>query len=66
MLEEVITTLTLPESVTSDTDGNLYTFDTDGNLHVVDISNAMIRKVTVTGAVTTLILTEELRLLVTF
>ena len=65
-LEEVITTLTLPESVTSDTDGNLYTFDTDGNLHVVDISNAMIRKVTVTGAVTTLILTEELRLLVTF
>jgi hypothetical protein len=65
-LEEVITTHTLPESVTSDTDGNLYTFDTDGNLHVVDISNAMIRKVTVTGAVTTLILTEELRLLVTF
>ena len=65
-LEEVITTLTLPESVTSDTDGNLYTFDTDGNLHVVDISNAIIRKVTVTGTVTTLILTEELRLLVTF
>ena len=36
------------------------TFNVDGNLYVADTGNAVIRKVTLTGIVTTLFLTEEI------